>query len=288
MSIRLEHVSFNYASRKAKSTPTLQDINLEFKDGEFTAIIGPTGSGKSTLIQHLNCLIRPDEGKIFYNGENILEKNYPLKKLRSRVGLVFQYPEHQLFEDTVFADVAYGPQKMGLGPEEVKKRVRAALAMVGLDDSCHLLHPMRLSGGQKRRAALAGVLAMEPQALVLDEPTVGLDPRGREEILGEIVKLHREKKLTIIMVSHSMEDVARYAERVIVMDHGSIPFDGPPREVFARYRDLEKIGLAAPQVIYIAQALRRRGYDIRPDVLTVTEVKKEILRVLKGGDMKCN
>lgn len=281
MSIKLEHVSFNYGSGASASVPVLKNINLEIGDGEFVAIIGPTGSGKSTLIQHLNGLIRPGQGRIFYNGENILEKQYPIKELRKQVGLVFQYPEHQLFESTVFADVAYGPRRLGFDAGEIVVRVETALRMVGLDDSYYTLHPMDLSGGEKRRVAIAGILAMGPRVLVLDEPTVGLDPRGRDEILGHIAALHREQQVTVILVSHSMEDVARYARRIIVLDQGSIQFDGSTGDVFSHYRELEKIGLAAPQVTYIVHALYQRGYAVNPRVFTVEAAKKEILLALK-------
>ena len=229
------------------------------------------------MIQHLNGLIKASSGALYYNGENIYKDKYDMKKLRSKVGLVFQYPEHQLFEIDVLTDVCFGPKNQGLSEEEAKEKAKKALGLVGLDESYYSQSPFELSGGQKRRVAIAGVLAMEPEVLILDEPTAGLDPRGRDEILDQIARLHTERKMTIILVSHSMEDVARYAGRLIVMNHGQKIFDGSPREVFSHYKELEAIGLAAPQVTYLVHDLKEKGLDIDNDITTVAEAKEAIL-----------
>ena len=269
-----------YGQGTALEQYALKDVNLEMGDGQFIGLIGHTGSGKSTLIQHFNGLLKATSGDLLYNGESIYAPGYDMKQLRSRVGLVFQYPEHQLFEVDVFSDVCFGPRNQGLPEEEVKERAREALALVGMDESFYEQSPFELSGGQKRRVAIAGVLAMHPEVLILDEPTAGLDPRGRDEILGQIEKLHRERGMTIILVSHSMEDVARYADRLIVMNHGEKIFDDTPRNVFRHYRELEAIGLAAPQVTYIVQALRREGIPIDDSLITVEEARDAILRLV--------
>lgn len=241
MSIKAVDLNYVYGNGTAFEQHALFDVNFEIQDGEFVGIIGHTGSGKSTLIQHLNGLIKASSGALYYNGENIYEDKYDMKKLRSKVGLVFQYPEHQLFEIDVLTDVCFGPKNQGFSEEEAKEKAKKALSLVGLGESYYSQSPFELSGGQKRRVAIAGVLAMEPEVLILDEPTAGLDPRGRDEILDQISKLHTERKMTIILVSHSMEDVARYAGRLIVMNHGQKVFDGTPREVFRHYKELEAI-----------------------------------------------
>ena len=238
MSIKAVDLNFVYGGGTAFEQHALFDVNLEIEDGEFVGLIGHTGSGKSTLIQHLNGLIKASAGELYYNGENIYSQGYDMKQLRSKVGLVFQYPEHQLFEVDVLTDVCFGPKNQGLSREEAEARAKKALEQVGLDPSYYKQSPFELSGGQKRRVAIAGVLAMEPEVLILDEPTAGLDPRGRDEILDQIDRLHRERHMTIILVSHSMEDVARYADRLIVMNHGQKVFDGAPKEVFCQYREL--------------------------------------------------
>lgn len=281
MSIELKHVSYIYEPDSAFPVKALDDINLEIRDGEFIGLMGHTGSGKSTLVQHLNCLIRPTEGEIYYNGENILEEGYSLKTLRSKVGLVFQYPEHQLFETDVLADVCFGPKNLGLGKEEAIERAKEALSLVGMGEKYYTQSPFELSGGQKRRVAIAGVLAMNPEVLILDEPTAGLDPKGRDEILNELKNLHEEKKITIILVSHSMEDVANYASRIIVMDKGKVQLDGTPKQVFREYKRLESMGLAAPQVTYLAYALKEKGFAIDTDITTVAEAKEEILKLFR-------
>ena len=257
-------------------------MNFEIKDGEFVGIIGHTGSGKSTLIQHLNGLIRASAGALYYNGENIYEDGYDMKKLRTRVGLVFQYPEHQLFEIDVLTDVCFGPLNQGLTKEEAVIRAKEALRLAGLNESYYKRSPFELSGGQKRRVAIAGVLAMEPEVLILDEPTAGLDPRGRDEILEQISRLHRERRMTIILVSHSMEDVARYADRLLVMNHGKKVFDGTPREVFSHYKELEEMGLAAPQVTYLVHDLKTRGIAIDESITTVEEAREAILALWRN------
>ncbi len=282
MAIRIENVNYIYGEGTAYKIHALKNINLTIQDGEFIGLIGHTGSGKSTLTQHLNGLVRASSGKIYYNDQDIYEEKFSMKELRSKVGLVFQYPEHQLFEVDVFSDVCFGPKNLGLAKEEVEKRAEEALKSVGLDSSLYKASPFELSGGQKRRVAIAGVLAMQPEVLILDEPTAGLDPKGRDEILDEIGKLHQERKITILLVSHSMEDVARYVKRIIVMNQGNVQFDQTPKEVFRHYRELEKIGLAAPQVTYIMNELRQNGFLVDTDSTTVKEAKDSILRALQG------
>ena len=287
MSIKAVDLNYVYSGGTAFEQHALFDVNFEIQDGEFVGLIGHTGSGKSTLTQHLNGLLRASSGALYYNGENIYDPGYDMKSLRSKVGLVFQYPEHQLFEIDVLTDVCFGPKNLGLSQEEAEQRARQALALVGLDESYYRQSPFELSGGQKRRAAIAGVLAMEPEVLILDEPTAGLDPRGRDEILDVIKGLHEGRGLTIILVSHSMEDVARYAERLIVMNHGSKMFDGTPREVFRHYKELEAIGLAAPQITYLIHDLRERGAALEPDITRIGEAREAILQLWaeeKGRD----
>lgn len=278
MSIKLEHINYLYSPGTAYEKLALKDVSLEISQGEFVGIIGHTGSGKSTLIQHFNGLIRASSGKIFYQGENIYAAGYDMRKLRSQVGLVFQYSEHQLFETDVLSDVCFGPKNQGLSQEECEKRAREALELVGFPEEYYGQSPFELSGGQKRRAAIAGVLAMHPKALVLDEPTAGLDPHGRDEILNQIAHLHKQTGMTVILVSHSMEDIARYVERIIVMNHGEKMYDGKPKEVFTHYKELEAVGLAAPQVTYIMHALKDRGMHVRTDATTVEEAAEEIMR----------
>ena len=282
MSIKLEHVNYIYSPGTAYEKKALSDICLEIPHGEFVGIIGHTGSGKSTLTQHLNGLIRATSGEVFYNGENIYAEGYDMRKLRSQVGLVFQYPEHQLFEVDVLTDVCFGPKNQGLTPEECEKRATEALRLVGLKEKYWKSSPFELSGGQKRRAAIAGVLAMRPGVLVLDEPTAGLDPKGRDEILDQIAYLHRQSDMTVILVSHSMEDIAKYADRIIVMNKGKILYNDTPKQVFSHYQELEKIGLAAPQVTYIMHDIREAGFDVGVTATTVEEAADEIMRALKG------
>lgn len=281
MAIKLDHVSYVYGADTPLALKALNDICLEIPDGQFVGIIGHTGSGKSTLMQHLNGLIRASEGHIYFNGEDIYEKDYDMKKLRSSVGLVFQYPEHQLFEIDVFSDVCFGPKNLGLSREEVEQRAREALASVGLSEEFYTQSPFELSGGQKRRVAIAGVLAMKPQVLILDEPTAGLDPKGRDEILHQIKELQTKSGMTILLVSHSMEDVAEYVDRIIVMNQGSVLFDDVPREVFKHYRELEEVGLAAPQVTYIMHALKEKGLLVDVDTTTIAEAAEEIVKCLE-------
>ncbi len=277
MSIKAVDLNYVYGGGTAFEQHALFDVNLEIEDGEFVGLIGHTGSGKSTLIQHLNGLIKASAGELYYNGENIYSQGYDMKRLRSKVGLVFQYPEHQLFEVDVLTDVCFGPKNQGLSSEEAEVRAKKALEQVGLDPCYYKQSPFELSGGQKQRVAIAGVLAMEPEVLILDEPTAGLDPRGRDEILDQIDRLHRERHMTIILVSHSMEDVARYADRLIVMNHGQKVFDGAPKEVFRHYRELETMGLAAPQITYLVHDLKAKGIDIDNDITTVPEAREAIL-----------
>lgn len=279
MSIILDKVHYIYSAGTAYEIQALKDINLKIEDGEFIGVIGHTGSGKSTLIQHLNGLMRATSGGIYYNGEDIYDKDYNMRALRSKVGLVFQYPEHQLFETTIFDDVCFGPMNQGLSKNEAGLRAFEALRSVGLQEELYYQSPFDLSGGQKRRVAIAGVLAMKPDVLILDEPTAGLDPRGRDEILDQLALMHEERKITIILVSHSMEDVAKYVSRIIVMNQGSVMYDGIPKEVFRHYKELEAVGLAAPQVTYLMHELRDLGLQLSTDPTTVEEAKEEILRM---------
>ena len=279
--LMLRHVGYTYGAGTPMEKKVLKDVNFAIRSGQFISIIGHTGSGKSTLIQHLNGLLPPSEGEVLFHGTDIQSEGFDKRALRGKVGLVFQYPEHQLFESDVFTDVCFGPRNQGLGEEEIKARAREALDLVGLDPAFDTRSPFELSGGQKRRVAIAGVLAMKPEVLVLDEPTAGLDPGGRDEILEQVARLHRESGLTVVLVSHSMEDVANYAERLIVMDDGQVAFDGTPKAVFRHHKELEKMGLSAPQVTYIAHALREKGWAISPDVTTVQEMRDAILTCLK-------
>lgn len=280
MSIILDKVNYRYSQGTAYQVQALSDVSLKIEDGEFIGIIGHTGSGKSTLIQHLNGLIKATSGGIYFNGQDIYDKDYNMKNLRSKVGLVFQYPEHQLFETTIFADVCFGPKNLGLDKKTVELRAYEALRNVGFPEELFYQPPFDLSGGQKRRVAIAGVLAMKPEVLILDEPTAGLDPKGRDEILDLISQMHKELGITIILVSHSMEDVAKYVDRIIVMNQGSVMFDGVPKEVFRHYKELEEIGLAAPQVTYLMHELRKKGLPVSLDVTTVEEAKRSILNAI--------
>ena len=283
MPIIVDHLNCIYEQGTNMEVAALKDINLVIPDGQFIGLIGHTGSGKSTLVQHLNGLIEATSGTVYFNGEDIYDRDYDRKKLRSKVGLVFQYPEHQLFETDVFKDVCFGPKNLGLDRKETELRAYKALKMVGLPDEYFYQSPFDLSGGQKRRVAIAGVLAMEPDVLILDEPTAGLDPKGRDEIL-ELIKGLQETGMTIILVSHSMEDVANYVDRIIVMNKGSVMLDGVPKDVFAHYKELEEVGLAAPAVTYIMQQLKHNGFAVSTDATTIEEAKEEILRALHRAD----
>ena len=278
MSIALEHVNYVYSPGTAYEKMALKDVSLEIPQGQFVGIIGHTGSGKSTLIQHLNGLMKATSGKILYEGQDVYGEGYDMRALRGRVGLVFQYPEHQLFEVDVISDVCFGPKNQGLSSEECEQRAREALDLVGFPEKYYRQSPFELSGGQKRRVAIAGVLAMKPKVLVLDEPTAGLDPKGRDEILDQVERLHKETEMTVILVSHSMEDVARYVERIIVMNRGEKMLDGTPKEVFRHYKELEQVGLAAPQVTYVMHDLKDRGFSVSPDATTIAEAADEIMR----------
>ena len=278
MSIALEHVNYIYSPGTAYEKRALNDISLEIGQGQFVGIIGHTGSGKSTLIQHLNGLMKATSGDILYDGQSIYAEGYDMRKLHSQVGLVFQYPEHQLFEVDVISDVCFGPKNQGLSEEESEKNAREALELVGFPEKYYKQSPFELSGGQKRRVAIAGVLAMKPKVLILDEPTAGLDPKGRDEILDQIAKLHKETGMTVVLVSHSMEDVARYVDRIIVMNKGEKMLDSTPKEVFRHYKELEEVGLAAPQVTYVMHDLKDRGFDVSPDATTIEEAADEIMR----------
>ena len=276
--LKLEHIEYVYSSGTAYEKRALKDINLDIYEGEFVGVIGHTGSGKSTMIQHLNGLMKATSGALYYNGENIYDEKYNLRQLRNNVGLVFQYPEHQLFEIDVLTDVCFGPKNQELTEEECKKRAIEALELVGLSEKYYDTSPFDLSGGQKRRVAIAGVLAMRPKVLVLDEPTAGLDPKGRDEILDQIAYLQKERNLTVILVSHSMEDIAKYVDRIVVMNKGRKMYDGEPKEVFAHYKELEKVGLAAPQVTYIMHALSEKGMHVNTEVTTIEEAVDEIMK----------
>ena len=288
MSIKIENLTHIYMPKTPFEKKALDDVNLYIEDGEFIALIGHTGSGKSTLIQHLNGLLEPSSGKIIIDDVDITEKGVKLSDIRKKVGLVFQYPEYQLFEETIEKDIAFGPTNLGLEQDEILIRVKRAMEMVGLDyEKYKDVSPFELSGGQKRRVAIAGVIAMEPKVLILDEPTAGLDPKGREDILSQIKKLHEEYKMTIILVSHSMEDVGKLAKRIIVMNHGKVALQGEPKDVFKEIDTLEEIGLGAPQVTYLMRELRRRGFNVSDEIFTVEQCKKELLRVLLN-DKKIN
>ena len=281
MPIILDHVSHVYGGDTELAVKALDDVSLVIPDGQFVGLIGHTGSGKSTLVQHLNGLLKATSGNIYYNGKDIDEEGFDKKELRSNVGLVLQYPEHQLFEADVYSDVCFGPKNLGLDKKEVGLRAYEALKSVGFPDDLIYQSPFDLSGGQKRRVAIAGVLAMKPKVLILDEPTAGLDPKGRTEILDMIANLRKETGITIILVSHSMEDVAEYVDRILVMNHGKVMFDDVPREVFKHYKELEQIGLAAPQVTYIMHELEDAGFDVDEDATTIEEAAKTIAEVLK-------
>ena len=284
MSVIVKNLTYIYDEGMPFASKAIDDISFEIKDNDFVGLIGHTGSGKSTLIQHLNGLLKPSSGEIIVNGFNITDKDLNLTEIRKRVGIVFQYPEYQLFEETVEKDIAIGPGNLGLDEEEISKRVRKSMEAVGLDYETYKdKSPFDLSGGQKRRVAIAGVIAMNPEVLILDEPTAGLDPGGRDEIFNLIKKLHRDNNITIILSSHSMDDMAKLAQTIIVMNHGKIEFMGTPREVFTSHAArLREIGLDVPQVLELATKLRNKGFDIRPDVLTVEEIKDEILKVMRG------
>ena len=280
MSIILDHVSYRYGSDTELSVKALDDVCLQIPDGQFLGIIGHTGSGKSTLVQHLNGLMKATSGHIYYNGEDIYDKEYSLKTLRSKVGLVFQYPEHQLFETDVFTDVCFGPKNMGLDKNEAELRAFTALEQVGMPHDLFYSSPFDLSGGQKRRAAIAGVLAMKPKILVLDEPTAGLDPKGRDDILDQISRLHEEENMSIVLVSHSMEDVANYVDRILVMNRGELVYNDVPKAVFAHIHELEGMGLAAPQVTYIMHKLREDGFNVDLNATTIDEACDNIMKAL--------
>lgn len=280
MSIIVDKVSYCYSEDSAYKVQALKNVSLEINDGEFIGIIGHTGSGKSTLIQHLNGLLRATSGHIYYNGQDIYDEDYNLKDLRNHVGMVFQYPEHQLFETTNFEDVCFGPKNQGLDKKEVELRAFEALRNVHFPEDLFYQPPFDLSGGQKRRVAIAGVLAMHPDVLILDEPTAGLDPAGRDEILELLAQMKRDLGITIILVSHSMEDVAKYVDRLFVMNGGELMLEGAPKEVFRHYKELEAVGLAAPQVTYIMHELKEKGLDVDLDATTVDEAKQTILDAL--------
>ncbi|MEG0181296.1 MAG: energy-coupling factor transporter ATPase [Terrisporobacter sp.] len=284
MSIIIKNLTYIYDEDMPFANKALDDLSFEIKDRDFVGLIGHTGSGKSTLIQHLNGLIKPSSGEIHVNGFNITEKDMNLTEIRKRVGIVFQYPEYQLFEETVEKDIAFGPSNLNLSQEEISIRVKESMEAVGLNyEEYKGKSPFDLSGGQKRRVAIAGVIAMKPELLILDEPTAGLDPGGRDEIFGLIKRLHVESNMTIILSSHSMDDMAKIAKTIIVMNHGKIEFMGTPREIFNNHAPrLKEIGLDIPQVLELATKLRAKGFDIRNDVLTIEEVKEEILKFMKG------
>lgn len=282
MSIQVKNIYYVYNEGTPFKTEALKNVSFEIEDNEFVGIIGHTGSGKSTLIQHLNGLLRPTSGKIYINGIDITDSRVNLKDIRKEVGLVFQYPEHQLFEETIFKDIAFGPINLGLSEEEVKARVYEAMDIVGISRELENKSPFEVSGGQRRRIAIAGVLSMKPRVLILDEPTAGLDPRGKDEILNKIKQIHDKYKMTTILVSHSMEDMARLADKLIVMNNGEIELLGTPREVFKQVEKLENIGLGVPQITYLARELRSKGIDLPADILTIDEAKEYISRYLRG------
>lgn len=282
MSIKIQNLTFIYNENTPFESKALDNISLEINEGEFVGLIGHTGSGKSTLIQHLNGLIKPTSGKIEIGNVDITAKGISLKEIRQKVGLVFQYPEHQLFEETVYKDIAFGPINLGLSEEEIDCRVKEAMELVGLDfESISNRSPFELSGGQKRRVAIAGVLAMKPEVLILDEPTAGLDPKGRDDILNQIQNLYQKNRMTIILVSHSMEDIARLVNKIVVMHKSKIAMVGSPREIFKRADELEALGLGAPQITYFMKAFKEKVHDINDDIITIAEAKEEILKYLR-------
>jgi len=282
MQIILDKVNYLYSSGTAYEKHAIKDTSVVINKGEFIGLIGHTGSGKSTLIQLMNGLIKPTNGNIYFNGEDIYGQGYNMKELRSKVGLVFQYPEHQLFETTIFKDVIFGPNNLGVSKVECELRAYKALAAVGIDESLFEASPFELSGGQKRRVAIAGVLAMEPEVLILDEPTAGLDPQGRDDILEQINTLHKESGITIILISHRMEDIARFAKRVLVMNKGKIEVDGLTKDVYSNTGQLEKMELDAPLITYIIKKLKEMGYDMPSDIITIEEAKREILKIIRS------
>ena len=281
MSIKIENLTYVYMPKTPFEKKALDNVNLEIEDGEFLAVIGHTGSGKSTLIQHLNGLLKPASGKIYVDGTDITDKDTKLVDIRKKVGLVFQYPEYQLFEETIAKDIAYGPSNLELNEDEILRRVKKSMEMVGLNyEEYKDISPFELSGGQKRRVAIAGVIAMEPKVLILDEPTAGLDPAGRDDILEQIKLLHEKYNMTIILVSHSMEDVGKLAEKIIVMNDGHIELQGKPKEVFKEIDTLEKIGLAVPQVTYLMRELKKKVFNVSEYIFTVEKAKSELLNIL--------
>ena len=284
--LQIEHLTHTYSAGTPFQRSAVEDMNLSVMDGEFLGIIGHTGSGKSTLIQHLNGLLKPTSGRILLQGRDIWADPKRIRDVRFQVGLVFQYPEYQLFEETVYKDIAFGPKNMGLTGEDIDRRVREAAAFVGLDAELLDKSPFELSGGQKRRVAIAGVIAMEPQVLVLDEPTAGLDPRGRDDILARIQEYHRARNASVVLVSHSMEEIARNVDRIVVLSDGKVYMEGTPAQVFARSAELERVGLDVPQVTKVAAALKRRGLSIDPAVYTVEALERQLL-ALKGGEGVC-
>jgi len=282
MSIKIKNLTHIYMPKTPFEKKAIDNVSLEIKQGEFVALIGHTGSGKSTLIQHINGLLKPTSGSLYIDDIDITVKKAKLTNIRKKVGLVFQYPEYQLFEETIEKDIAFGPQNLGLANDEIKKRVQRAMRIVGLDyEEYKDKSPFEISGGQKRRVAIAGVVAMEPKVLILDEPTAGLDPKGRDDILNKIVELYKENDVTIILVTHSMEDVAKVANRVIVMDSGKCILDGTPEKIFREIEILESVGLAVPQVTYLIRELRSKGFNISEDIFTIEKAKQELLKILK-------
>lgn len=279
MPIIVDHLVHEYGADTLLKVKGLDDVNLVVPDGQFIGLIGHTGSGKTTLVQHLAALLRPSGGTVYLDGEDIFDKSYDKRKLRSSLGVVFQYPEHQLFEASVFEDVCFGPKNLGLDSKEVELRAYEALKMVGLRDEYFYRSPFDLSGGQKRRVAIAGVLAMKPKILILDEPTAGLDPKGRDEILDCVKTLHEKNEMTVILVSHSMEDVAQYVERIIVMEKGRVFLDGSVKEVFSHVKELEEIGLGAPAVTYIVNLLKEKGLPVDTSVTTIEEATEKIVQL---------
>ncbi|MCR5704656.1 MAG: energy-coupling factor transporter ATPase [Eubacterium sp.] len=284
MSIRLENVSYVYNSGTSTETYGLKQVSFRVERGEFLAIIGHTGSGKSTLIQQLNGLEKPTKGKVFFEEKDIWTKGYDLRALRCKVGLVFQYPEHQLFEETVLKDVCFGPLNKDLSHEEARQKAINALELVGIPQELHHVSPFELSGGQKRKVAIAGILAMEPEFLILDEPTAGLDPKGRDQLLELLKKLHQEKGIGVVLVSHSMEDVAKYAERIVVMSHGEIAYDGTPVEVFSHSEQLGKLGLDVPVIFKLMHQLKQRGFQVDENIMEVEDAKNSIKNCLRHLD----